>query len=207
MKYLTVFMSCVLFSATLAQANTAKLNALDALDALDANEVGFTAGNTFTAVPISGDIRVSCQDGETQDSNSFRCRMTRLDRADTSYFRGPAGVAAARVLLSALHEDGTVKERDLRYKTDEGRSEAVNLWFGTIFHGPLLKRGHNQITYTMRDRQGATVETGEFTAQINSGAAERCRYRWYSSNSLSDCRDGNSLCRRYFFEENYCRRR
>lgn len=164
---------------------------------------GFTGGDLFEAIRLSGDITVTCREGNQSETRRIYCRGEILNPGEYTYFRGPEGLAADRVFLRATHEDGSIQEKRESYDSEEGKSDEVNLWIRTLFQRPLLEYGSNRIEWNMT-QDGQSVADGEFSVDVVQGQARQCRHRWYNSNSMSDCRGGSSVCSQHFHWENYC---
>lgn len=169
------------------------------------DSAGFQSGNDFQSVFLRGEITVSCRDVTTgqNDFATYRCVSDVLEPADYVRFQGPA-VDADKVSLSCLREDGSVREKSEKYSSGLSKGR-FNLWTASLTQRPLLKFGRNVIDYTLT-KSGAPVTSGQFIAQVTSGQERTCsRRRHYFSNDMRDCRTGQSLCARFFNEENHCK--
>lgn len=167
---------------------------------------GFDVGNDFVATYLSGEVTVSCRDNGQSDFASFRCVGEVLDPAEFVRFKGPK-VSADKVILSALREDGSVREKSESYDAEKGISKGrFNLWISTLFQRPLLKFGRNVVDYSLT-KSGKTVKAGQFTAQVSAGPERSCQRRHYFSNNLNDCRGSQMMCSQYFRDEDYCQNR
>ncbi len=134
----------------------------------------------------------------------MRCRGNILNPGEFTFFEGPEGVDADEVVLTALHEDGSIKEKIESYDSSIRRSDDVNLWIRTLFQRPLLEFGQNTIQWDMKSSD-QSVSHGTFIVNVVRGQVRQCRHRWYNSNSLSDCRGGGGfVCDHHFRRENYC---
>lgn len=181
--------------------------ALTFYPALAQAQVGFQNGNELLSSYIEGEISLSCNENGMSDYANFRCSAEILDPSEFDYFRGPAGVNADKVFLKATRADGSIREKNGSYDSEAGRSSSrFNLWISTVLQRPLLKLGANQVEYRM-EKDGQTVDAGNFLVQVNRGEDRSCRYRrHYFSSNMNDCRTGGTYCDRYFSEENYCQR-
>lgn len=180
---------------------------VDGAPAVLEEEAGFATGNAFYAVMLYGRASVSCRENGQSDHASFRCGEEVLDPAEFVRFRGPKGLDADRVYLSAAWENGKTREKNAGYDGAKGESTSrFNLWISTLLQRPLLNYGKNSIRYVLK-KDEAVVREGTFTAEVKTGFRRDCRYRrHYSSSDLSDCRAGATrVCGRYFRDENYCR--
>lgn len=177
---------------------------LSALTAAPAGATGFTAGNEFTSVDLSGELRVSCQDGGQSDSAWYQCEDNILEPADHTYFTTEPGGTADKVILVATHADGSTREKSSSYDPATGRSKSsFNLWIATLLQRPLLHSGVNKIHYKLT--RGGTVEKeGDFEVSVTPGQARTCQYRFKFSNRLQDCRSSGFACQDYFWDQNYC---
>lgn len=171
-------------------------------------DVGFSKGNTLTAVLSQGEISVHCDASGPVGGPSFgvfRCQQDLILTGEYDYFQGPAGVIADDVTLTAVHEDGSKRTKNVGYDSANGRSsKKINLWIATLLQKPLLDPGVNQVSYVMT-RNGKTVATGAFVATVKDGGTKVCSRRGvYWSNSSMDCQSGGSFCSQFFYENNYC---
>lgn len=168
------------------------------------NAAGFSDGEKFVSTEINGEMTVNCQSGTQSQTAFFSCRDNLLSPAETSYFIGPVGIRASQVNLYAKHADGSQVDKKLDYKSDQGKSERVNLWLASLFQKPLLDYGVNDIRFKMKDSGGSTVSEGSFVVQVDRGTARQCRHQYYNSNDINDCTNSSFMCDRYFRDENYC---
>lgn len=168
--------------------------------------VGFSQGNTRTAVAISGDLMVSCHEpGRPPTHAFFSCRDLVLEPTSYDFFQGPKGLDADEVELTATREDGSTRTKREKYDSLTYRSEdPFNLWISTLFQRPLLKGGHNEIAYTLIQNQTA-VGQGKFQVLVQKGPSRVCPRSSYNSINSSDCQSQFSVCNRYFSQYNNCR--
>ncbi len=100
---------------------------------------GFSKGNTVSATPIQGQVKVLCVGSQGTGSALYMCRDVALDPQAYDYFVGPQDGRADKVDLVAYHEDGSNRVKTVGYNGSQGRStEAVNLWISTIFQNHCL---------------------------------------------------------------------
>ncbi len=168
---------------------------------------GFLGGNFFRAVEIEGRISVSCQNPSTgkMDFVSTICEEEILEPNEVARFSAEKAIDADTVELTVADENGTLRAQKIEYDSALGRSEEpVNLWIRTFLQRPLLSTGKNKVIYKLR-KNGSTVQTGEFVAEVASSEKRRCgaEYVFYSSN-LHDCQVPKLKCGQYFARYNYC---
>ncbi|MGZ3774995.1 MAG: hypothetical protein ACXVCY_13990 [Pseudobdellovibrionaceae bacterium] len=173
-----------------------------------ATEVGFKHGNEKTSILAQGDIMVVCNDsfqGGTQFGN-FHCERELLAPSEFDYFQGPKDVPADEVTLTAIRADKSVKSKSLGYDMHKMQSsKQFNLWISTLFQRPLLKAGHNQVTYVMKYK-GKVSHSGQFEVTVKDGGTKICNRRgYYTSTVASDCWGASGrFCDQFFYENNYC---
>jgi hypothetical protein len=173
-----------------------------------AEEIGFVHGNTRQIIALEGELIVLCpagSEGATPVTAAYYCSELVMEPSPYDHFRGPRGLSASEVTLTAHREDGTTKSKTLPY---DGRSlrtkESINLWISTLFQRPLLKEGRNKMIYTLI--QGSTtVGQGEFEAIVQSGTSRQCPKTTYNSINPQDCISPYSVCQRYFSQYNNCK--
>jgi len=172
-------------------------------------QVGFKNGNHLQAVSIDGDITVQCNGTIPPNSGIqtayFHCEDDILNPVDMDYFRGPAGVKADEVDLTATHEDGSQRSKTAGYDSSKALSTSrFNLWISTLLQRPLLDIGKNQIAYLLKSK-GKVIAQGAFEAIVSDGGQKTCaRSGFYFSNNPQDCTNGFAQCDLYFRENNYC---
>jgi hypothetical protein len=171
-------------------------------------DVGFKSGNDFVSRKIVGQASVTCSGGPGGGSE-FRmayCEQEILDPNEFAYFSGHQGIDAEEVILHAIHEDGSTREKKEGFNSATGLSkDSFNLWIYTLLQRPLLEMGKNTVEYTLI-KNGQSVVNGSFVANITRGETRECRQRGhYYSNNPSDCQFPEPVvCPRYFREQNYC---
>jgi hypothetical protein len=173
-----------------------------------ADQIGFSLGNTSTAVALSGQVSVSCPANKTSGAGPttviFTCRNVVLEPSAYDYFLGPKGVNANEVSLVATHEDGSLRTKSDSYDPKLARTtSAFNLWISTLFQRPLLKEGHNKISYTLVLNKAA-VGQGTFEVLVQQGESRQCPVSHYSSLEPSDCESPFTVCERYFTQYDNC---
>ena len=163
-----------------------------------AKEPGFSTGNTFTRTQLDGYVTVRCQG----NSEGHRCREVLWSPAVYAYFEMEPGVDADKVILNAIHEDGSTRDKKSKFKKDIGRSKKrFNLGVWSLFQRPLLEGGKNIIEYTLLKRK-KVVLTGSFEVYVRTAEGRYCdsEYRYFN-----DCSSSQVVCRDYFRRHNYCR--
>lgn len=161
---------------------------------------GFSRGNSFKSVVISGTLTISCP-GTTAN---FRCRDLVLDPAPLDRFVGPANIPADSVVLTSKSDDGTTRTRTEAYDGKTGQSAPVNLWLSELFKRPLLVEGRNQISYRLL--QGSReIGSGNFVLDVVPGQNRTCPSASFSSRDPDDCRSQYTLCHQYFEQAKYCK--
>lgn len=167
---------------------------------------GFSSGNNFSAISISGTLNLSCangQNGETIDS-VFNCHDSRLDPVMYDYFIGPQGIDADMVDLTVTRADGSVRNKAIKYDARAGKSrEKFNLWESGLFSKALLADGNNKVVYKML-RANQFLTSGEFSVVVQRQAPTVCKPDHYTSTVPSDCQNQLTMCGKYFEAQNYC---
>lgn len=172
-----------------------------------ATSVGFVRGNTRTAVELHGEVFVLCPNngGAGPGQAVHYCRGYVMEPSSYDYFRGPDGLVASEVSLTATREDGSTRTKRSAYDGQTYRStDSFNLWISTLFQRPLLKEGQNKISYTLSQDQ-TIVGQGEFQVLVQDGPARQCPRSTYHSSNPEDCRSSFSVCDRYFSQYNNCK--
>lgn len=184
------------------------LTALILISSINAQaQVGFKNGNDITAVQSQGELLVRCNDINNSGPTSalFSCRDEILVTGDYDSFKGPEGVIADQVTLTAIHEDGSFREKTVHYnyQTNETTKE-INLWRYTLLQRPLLNLGVNRISYKFT-LNGKFVSDGSFISTVTDGGKRICPRRgFYWSNDGADCSPSGTMCYRFLRENNYC---
>lgn len=174
---------------------------------------GFKSGNTLEYKSAVGDVSVHCRSsgGSLPGRPSgptfakYRCYGYSLTPGDADYFVGPK-INADEVELVAVRADGSKRSKKGEYDSAKGQSkDAFNLWIETLFQKPLLKMGRNDVTWTLR-REGRSVQTGSFIAEVFDRGDLRCPAASETSWDPSDCQNSGRICGDYFFRYgNQCR--
>lgn len=188
------------------------LNVLHALFAAIAfgqtNPPGFAGGNSLNAVPISGEVQVTCSGFNGESAVLFQCRDMVLEPNAYDHFMGPREADFKWVELVAERPDGSVRVKTVAYDGARGATkEPLNLWISTIFQKGLLAVGLNQISYKLsskEDNRGPFV-TGKFEAIVNRTEERECARGVYESTDINDCNSHYSVCQRYFAERGFCK--
>lgn len=189
------------------------LVALTAFDGIcNADQIGFEMGKEFFAAPVEGIVLMTCVNSTDNFFVTYNCRDVVLDPKSADVFMGPVGQNISEVVLTALHEDGSLRTKSSSYDSTTGRSSTVfNLWVSTLFQKPLLMRGLNRIRYSFTNGASANssdyreLSRGEISIHVSSGSARKCPKTRYSSTDPNDCTSQYSICQRYFENFNYCR--
>ena len=172
-----------------------------------AEEIGFVHGNTRQLVALEGELIVLCPSspGANPPVQTFYCHDLVMEPSSYDYFRGPNGLVASEVVLTATREDGTKKSKTLIYDSHSFRTtDSINLWISTLFQRPLLKEGRNKLSYTLI-QNSTTVGQGDFEAIVQSGTSRQCPKTTYNSVNADDCTSPYSVCERYFSQYNNCK--
>lgn len=169
--------------------------------------VGFSRGSVMKSVPVSGRVSVTCPSalnpGQTQ-TVGYTCQDIVLEPSPYDYFIGPAGLKADEFSLVVTREDGSVRSKTDVYDQSQTRSSStINLWISTLFQRPLLKKGRNQVSYSLV--QGRTaVGQGTFEVLVQEESERVCPVSQYVSSDANDCSSPFSVCERYFLQYNNC---
>lgn len=175
---------------------------------------GFKSGNKFDYKSAVGDVSVHCPQtgggvppgGPTGPTFAHhRCYGYVFTPGDQDYFVGPA-VNADEVELVAVRADGSKRSKKSEYDGAKGQSkDRFNLWIETLFQKPLLKMGRNDVTWTLK-RNGRTVQSGSFIAEVFDRGDLRCPSTSETSWDPMDCQNSGRICSDYFFRYgNQCR--
>lgn len=166
---------------------------------------GFRSGNEFRAVSVQGTISVRCVSPQGSTTAFHSCRDNILYPGDLDFFYHPDKVAGDKVSLRVEQSNGTIRESSKKYDSATGLStRRFNLWINTLFQRALLNNGLNKVDYEVTQR-GVITDMGSFDVLVSkSDDVQVCRRRHYFSSDMTDCRSSQSLCARYFREQNYC---
>lgn len=174
-----------------------------------AGDVGFSTGNSFTASSVEGVVAVTCEGFNGTATARYTCRDVVLEPSPYDYIVGPKFAEARRIDVRAVYADGSSRTKMSFYDGVRGISkDSFNLWISTLFQKPLLQVGVNKIQYSIySDDKRDIVEyaRGEFTVQVDRGAARRCPSTSYNSTDVNDCNSQYSVCQRYFEQYNNCK--
>jgi len=174
---------------------------------VNAEAASFEGHTEFTAVSVSGQVTVLCEDraGNGRYQRTFFCSDDILDPFEFGYFTSDDGAGADEVYLKSTREDGSQVEKSLDYDSEKGTTSGrVNLWINTLFQRALLDRGANAVSYEFRNGD-APIASGSFTATVHDGGHFECRPGFDYSGFPGSCNDPFSICRKYFRDQEYCR--
>ncbi|PIS11040.1 MAG: hypothetical protein COT73_06100 [Bdellovibrio sp. CG10_big_fil_rev_8_21_14_0_10_47_8] len=179
------------------------ISLLALVSSANAGKAGFTVGDDFQAVELSGQI--GCTDGSADHPvvHQIQCRMTTLDPSVIAQFSSSSDIAAKVVYLTAHHEDGTTIKRAAQYSANSGRSNPFWLWSTTSEYPPLLKMGVNSIRYELLS-DGGLLQEGSFEVMVRSGSSRRCAPQSYQAGPIHKCYRPQQLCENYFSDQNFC---
>ncbi len=172
------------------------------------NTVGFSRGNVLSAIPIQGQVQVTCSGFNGEGAAAFTCRDIVLEPQAYDYFVGPRDASLRWVDLIADRQDGTTRVKTAAYNGAQGRTnEALNLWISTIFQKGLLAPGNNEIKYKLytSDNTNGPAVKGKFMAVVNRMPERQCQPGTYESTDINDCNSQYSVCQRYFAERQFCK--
>jgi hypothetical protein len=164
--------------------------------------VGFSSGNSFETLNLAGSGTVHCLDsGKTR---AFSCNSNYLFPAEYDYFGIDQDLDADKVILTAMHEDGSEKTKKQRYSSKNRRTKyRVNLWIKSLTQRPLLNVGKNKISYKLT-KKGDVVSFGEFLVEVSTGEQRVCEYDYITATNDIYCEDIYRTCELYFYKQNYC---
>ncbi len=178
------------------------------LSSTSAQAAGFAGGNVFEYTSAVGDVLVHCPRSggggggpgggpRGPSSASFRCYGYVFSPAEYAQFVGPK-VNGNRVELTATREDGSTRTKTSDYDGSLGAStDTFNLWINTVFQRPLLKLGRNDVAWTVT-RDGRTVQSGNFIADVYEKPELRCPMGSITSWDPNGCSNSGSACGDYF---------
>lgn len=191
MKNILLIATVALLSANFARAET----------------VGFSHGNEFVSRRLVGHATLTCPSnfGGGSEFRSVYCTGEILDPNEFDYFVGHQGVDAEKVVLNAIHADGSSREKTEDFDSSTGRSkDTFNLWISSLTQRPLLDVGKNTVQYKLK-KGGQSVIEGSFTANVARGETRQCAPGNYYSSNPGDCQFPEAaICDRYFYENHYC---
>jgi len=166
--------------------------------------VGFSSGNQFQSMAIVGPLTVRCIVNGNPHIATFNCRGEVLEPTNYDFFMGPQGVDADQIQLMAKHEDGSTRNKTIKYDSQKGQStEAFNLWVYSLLQRPLLADGKNAIHYQLT-KKGQLVTEGDVTVNVKRVPQATCPHGSYDSVLPQDCDNEFTNCQRYFRDYNYC---
>lgn len=173
-----------------------------------ANSVGFSQGNMLTAIPIQGQVQVTCSGFNGEGTAVYNCRDVVLEPQAYDHFVGPRDAKLKWVDIISIRKDGSIRVKSAAYQGSLGRTvEPLNLWISTIFQKGLLGPGTNEVTYKLytSDNTRDPLVTGTFQAIVNRSSARQCATGVYDSTDINDCSSQYSVCQRFFAERSFCR--
>ena len=164
---------------------------------------GFTSGNSFSAVTLSGHVTITCDDTLLRKTESFNCRDVVLKPVEYDTFS--AEVADAnQITLVITRQDGTVRTKTLEYDGRKGKSsQRFNLWVSALFQTPMLAEGNNNVEYRLT-KGNQVVNSGKVPVLVARGAPIQCKEGTLESNVMSDCESMYSTCQKYFSSGQFC---
>lgn len=172
------------------------------------NNVGFSQGNVLTAIPIQGQVQVTCSGFNGEANAVYNCRDVVLEPQAYDYFLGPRDPKLRWVDIIATRQDGSNRVKTAAYDGANGRTtEALNLWISTIFQKGLLALGNNEIQYKLytADNTRDSLVSGTYQAVVNRAPTRQCQAGSYESPDINDCSSQYSICQRFFSERNFCK--
>ena len=160
----------------------------------------FEDGNNFIANDIRGTVNVRCNDQGRARNLFYQCRGGFLEPGNYSKLVFDSNTDADKVRLTYTSSRG--KERTKVSKVSDGISRPINLWINSLTQRALLKRGHNEINYTLlKDKEA--IEEGSFYVNVDSAPIRTCRHGYL--NTFNNCNNSYAICGEYFRKYNYCR--
>lgn len=164
--------------------------------------VGFQNGNHLDITTFAGHVSVFCR--PSIEWRSYNCFNYTVDPESHDYFQHPP-VDADKVILTAIHEDGSTKTKKEKFNSETGLSkQRFNLAIRSLLQRPLLHRGVNTVDYTLTKNR-EVVSRGSFEATVNLKEERQCpdgnlTVTW----DKLDCQY-TSACREYFRKYNWCK--
>ncbi len=167
---------------------------------LPAFSAEFEDGNNFIANDIRGTVNVRCYDHGRTRNMFYQCRGSFLEPGNYSKLIFSSDSEADKVRLSYTTSRGD--ERTKVSQINDGVSSAINLWNNTLTQRALLKRGHNEINYTLL-KDNEAIEVGIFFVNVDSAPIRTCMHGYL--NTFTNCNNSYAICGEYFRRYNYCR--
>lgn len=171
------------------------------------NHFGFANGNRLNAVPIQGEVHVTCSGFNGESATVYNCRDIILEPGAYDHFKGPQGDFQWVDLVSEWTE-GSVRVKTAAYDGKSGSTnEPLNLWISTLFQKGLLAIGSNEVSYKLYKKNNTSEQglSGKFTAIVERVSERLCPQGQYDSTDANDCSSQYSVCQRYFAEQKFCK--
>ena len=161
-------------------------------------DAGLSAGDKFDVHTLKGDLVIRCTEGNETMLLHASCHHRYLTPDNWSHFYTTDNVDADMVRLIYKDRRGKKRIKDEGFDPETKMSKKqFNLWIWTLFQRPILKPGHNDISYELtKDR--SVVAIGSFAVYVNELPTRYCPDDSINSHYISDCKDPTFICRHYF---------
>ncbi|MAE59054.1 MAG: hypothetical protein CME69_09250 [Halobacteriovorax sp.] len=159
----------------------------------------FEDGDYFTAHIIRGSVTAVCRDRGYTRNVHYTCSGSYLEPGNFSKLIITNDVDADRVEFNYTTSRGKARRKIARIK--DGVSRPVNLWINTLTQRPLLKRGENEINYTLTKNK-EVVDQGTMHITVDSAPLRTCMHGYI--RTFSDCAMVGNICGEYFRRYNNC---
>ncbi len=166
-------------------------------------QTGFEAGSEYKITTLYGDLELSCRDGSQSANVWHRCVANLIDPNYESPFVTDFDIDADHVALASKDEEGKIHKNDEKFYPATRKSKSFNLLISGLFQKALLRYGVNEIHYALT-KDGHSVREGDFSATVKKEPALQCRYGFYYSFNMADCKSPERFCWNYFREHHYC---
>lgn len=162
-------------------------------------DVNFDRAGTITETELEGTVRVSCSENGTNRSYTSNCYASYLQGGD--YGRVVVSNGSVDADYVKLQTQGSKYIKGATFNAQTGESIGkFNLWIGSLFQRPMLKRGKNLIDYKFLKNKVVVAE-GTFEVTVESNDYRSCGYGSVYSGSCSTI----NACEDFFYRRNYCR--
>ena len=161
--------------------------------------IEFEDGNYFEENKIRGTVNATCDDLGRTRTVFYQCRGSYLEPGNFSKLVIPSNIEADKVRLSYTNTNGSQRTKITRVK--DGLSRPVNLWVNTLTQRALLKRGENEINYTLTN-DNQVVDEGTFYVTVDSLPIRTCMHGYI--RTFTSCSNISTICHEYFRRYNYC---